>query len=95
MYMCIFVRIYIYMCVCVYFRQCVVVVTTPGWGPDQLSAIFLGNTYTHTHRGTGEPTEEEIGSMLRCAHELREEGLDHSARAGSKRYGMFKGQGVK
>lgn len=28
--------------------------------------------------------------MLRCAHELREEGLDHLARAGSKRYGKFK-----
>lgn len=45
-----------------------------------------------THRGTGSPTEEEIGAMLRCAHELREEGLDSAGRAGSKRYGKFKGK---
>lgn len=40
------------------------------------------------HRGTGRPSEEEIGAMLRCAHELREESTD--AARGAKRYGKFK-----
>lgn len=44
----------------------------------------------HVHRGTGRPTEEEIGSMLRCAHELREEAqASMDSRTKKLRYGKF------
>lgn len=46
----------------------------------------------HVYRGTGRPTEEEIGSMLRCTHELREEAqASVDSRTMKLRYGKFGG----
>ena len=46
--------------------------------------------YMYTYiRGTGRPSEEEIGSMLRCAHELRDEAQASLDSRGQKRYGKF------
>lgn len=39
------------------------------------------------HRGTGRPSEEEIGSMLKCAHELYEEGTANLEASSGKRSG--------
>jgi hypothetical protein len=41
------------------------------------------------YRGTGRPSEEEIGSMLKCAHELYEESASNVEAGSGKRSGKL------
>ncbi len=40
-------------------------------------------------RGTGRPSEEEIGSLLKCSHELLEEAASTLETTSKKRFGKF------
>jgi len=42
-------------------------------GKNVSTLTEVASLTTHLCRGTGRPSEEEIGSMLKCAHELYEE----------------------
>ena len=44
---------------------------------------------TSIYRGTGRPSEEEIGSMLKCAHELYEESTSNVEAGSGKRSGKL------
>lgn len=45
--------------------------------------------HTSLCRGTGRPSEEEIGSMLKCAHELYEESTSNVEAGSGKRSGKL------
>ena len=49
----------------------------------------VASLITPLYRGTGRPSEEEIGSMLKCAHELYEESTSIDEAGRGKRPGKL------
>lgn len=59
------------------------------WGGCRALPQTASLADTSLYRGTGRPSEEEIGSMLKCAHELYEESTSNVEAGGGKRSGKL------